>query len=148
MLTLTQRNLPNPNTLVTLSLHLTAEERTRSRHRFTTEDGIAVCLRLPRGTVLNNGDILTDDDNSSLIRIIAKPEPVYTVVAESPLLLIRAAYHLGNRHVPVEVTPNYLRLSPDPVLKTMLIQLGLRIDEEVVPFQPELGAYGNHHHSH
>ncbi|MBD2662952.1 urease accessory protein UreE [Richelia sinica FACHB-800] len=148
MLTLTQRNLPNPNTLVTLSLHLTAEERTRSRHRFTTEDGIEVCLRLPRGTVLNNGDILTDDEHSSLIRIIAKPEPVYTVVAESPLLLIRAAYHLGNRHVPVEVTPNYLRLSPDPVLKTMLIQLGLRIYEEVVPFQPELGAYGNHHHSH
>jgi urease accessory protein len=80
------------------------------------------------------------------MRIIAKPEPVLTVLAEIPLLL-RAAYHLGNRHVPVEITSTYLRLSPDAVLAAMLIQLGLEIKEEILPFQPELGAYGNHSHA-
>jgi urease accessory protein len=148
MLTLTQRQPPNPHTVVTHTLALTAEERTRSRHRFSTEDGEEIFLRLPRGTVLKDSDILVDENQSSFIRIIAKPEPVVTAVAPTPLLLLRAAYHLGNRHVPVEVTPNYLRLSPDAVLQAMLTQLGLEIQAEIAPFQPELGAYGNHHHSH
>lgn len=147
MLTLTQRKPSDKNAIITFSLSLTAEERTRSRHRFTTEDGKEVFLRLPRGTVLQDGDILTDDSHSNLIKIIAKPEPVYTIVAETGLLL-RAAYHLGNRHVPVEINQNYLRLSPDAVLRGMLEQLGLEIKEEIVPFQPELGAYGQHYHSH
>jgi urease accessory protein len=145
MLTLTQIKPPDINAVVNLTLPLTAEERTRSRHRFTLADGQVVFLRLPRGTVLHNGDILADESQSNFIRIVAKPEPVLTVVAHTPLLLSRAAYHLGNRHVPVEITPNYLRLSPDAVLCTMLEKLGLEIKEEVVPFQPELGAYGNTH---
>ncbi|HIK06517.1 MAG TPA: urease accessory protein UreE [Trichormus sp. M33_DOE_039] len=147
MLTLTQRKPPNSETTVAFTLALTAEERTRSRHRFETEDGQVAFLRLPRGTVLWDGDILQDETNSSLIRITAKPEPVFTVIGATPLLLMRAAYHLGNRHVSVEITPNYLRLSPDPVLRTLLEQMGLEITEEIVPFQPELGAYG-HHHAH
>jgi urease accessory protein len=145
MLTLTQRQSPNPNMPVTLTLALTAEERTRSRHRFETQDGQPVFLRLARGTVLQDGDLLQDETNGSWIRIIAKPEPVFTVTAQKPLDLLRAAYHLGNRHVPVEITPEYLRLSPDPVLRTMLEQLGLKVIEEVLPFQPETGAYGHHH---
>ena len=145
MLTFTQRQPPNTDTIVTLSLSLTAEERTRSRHKFTLADGQEVFLRLARGTALHNGDILTDETESIYMRIIAKPEPVLTVLAEIPLLL-KATYHLGNRHVPVEITSTYLRLSPDPVLQAMLIQLGLEIKEEIVPFQPELGAYGNHAH--
>ncbi|GAX34849.1 urease accessory protein UreE [Nodularia sp. NIES-3585] len=145
MLTLTQRQPPNPDVAVTFTLALTAEERTRSRHRFETEDGKIVFLRLPRGTLLRDGDILQDQTNSSLIRITAKPETVLTVFAQTPLLLMRAAYHLGNRHVPVEITSNYLRLLPDSVLRTMLEQLGLEITEEILPFQPELGAYGHHH---
>jgi urease accessory protein len=148
MLTLTQRQPPNPDAIVTFTLALTAEERTRSRHRWEMEDGKEVFLRLPRGTVLHDGDILQDETHSSLIRIIAKPEPVLTVFAQTPLLLLRAAYHLGNRHVPVEITPSYLRLSPDSVLQAMLAQLGLEIKAEILPFQPELGAYGNHHHPH
>lgn len=148
MLTLTQRQPPNPDAIVTFTLALTAEERTRSRHRWQTEDGKEVFLRLPRGTVLHDGDILQDETHSSLIRIVAKPEPVLTVFAQTPLLLLRAAYHLGNRHVPVEITPNYLRLSPDSVLQAMLAQLGLEIKAEILPFQPELGAYGHHHHPH
>ncbi|MDB9362745.1 urease accessory protein UreE [Nodularia spumigena CS-588/02] len=144
MLTFTQRQPPNPDVAVTFTLALTAEERTRSRHRFETEVGKVVFLRLPRGTLLQDGDILQDETNSSLIRITAKPETVLTVFAQTPLLLMRAAYHLGNRHVPVEITSSYLRLLPDSVLRTMLEQLGLEITEEILPFQPELGAYGHH----
>ncbi|MFQ4144395.1 urease accessory protein UreE [Chlorogloeopsis sp. ULAP02] len=147
MLTFTQRKPPNSDAVVTLTLALTAEERTRSRHRFKTEDGQTVCLRLPRGMVLQNGDILQDETTNSMIRIIAKPEPVFTVTAQTALLLLRAAYHLGNRHVPIEITADYLRLSPDLVLRTMLEKLGLKVHEEVLPFQPERGAYG-HNHTH
>jgi urease accessory protein len=146
MLTFTQRKTPHPDPIVTLSLSLTAEERTRSRYKFILADGKEVFLRLARGTVLHDGDILTNENESIYMRIIAKPEPVLTVLAEIPLLL-RAAYHLGNRHVPVELTSTYLRLSPDAVLAAMLIQLGLEIKEEILPFQPELGAYGNHSHA-
>ena len=146
MLTFTQRKPPDPNAVVTLTLPLTAEERTRSRHRFETEDGKVVFLRLPRGTVLQDGDILQNETQTNLIRITAKPEPVLTVFAQTPQLLLRAAYHLGNRHVPVEITINYLRLSTDSVLRTMLSQLGLEIKEEILPFQPEQGAYGHHAH--
>ncbi len=148
MVTFTQIKPPNYDTAVSFTLALTAEERTRSRHRFETEDGKVVFLHLPRGTVLHDGDILQEEIGNTLIRITAKPELVMTAFAETPLLLLRAAYHLGNRHVPVEITPTYLRLSSDSVLRTMLEQLGLEIKEEILPFQPELGAYGQHHHAH
>jgi urease accessory protein len=146
MLTFTQRKPPDPDAVVSFTLPLTAEERTRSRHRLETEDGKVVFLRLPRGTVLQDGDILQDETQSNLIRITAKPEPVLTVFAQTPQLLLRTAYHLGNRHVPVEITVNYLRLSRDPVLQAMLEQLGLEIREEILPFQPEPGAYAHHAH--
>ncbi|MEA5528947.1 urease accessory protein UreE [Dolichospermum sp. UHCC 0684] len=146
MLTFTQRQPPNADAIVNITLSLTAEERTRSRHKFILADGQEIFLRLARGTVLHDSDILTDETESIYMGIIAKPEPVLTVLAEIPLLL-RAAYHLGNRHVPVEITSTYLRLSPDAVLAAMLIQLGLEIKEEILPFQPELGAYGNHSHT-
>lgn len=145
MLTLTQRNASNPDIAVNLTLALTASERTRSRHRLETEDGI-VFLRLPRGSLLRDGDILVDETSGSLVRIVAKPEPVLTVFDSNLLNLLKAAYHLGNRHVPVEIAPSYLRLSPDPVLKAMLLQLGLDVKEEILPFQPETGAYGHDAH--
>ncbi|WP_413173678.1 urease accessory protein UreE [Anabaena azotica] len=144
MLTLTQHKPPDADFVVNLTLELTAEERTRSRHRFSLADGNEVFLRLPRGTVLHDGDILTDENESNFLKVVAKSEPVLTAVADTNLLL-RAAYHLGNRHVPVEITVNYLRLSPDPILQAMLIKLGLEVKEEILPFQPELGAYGTHH---
>jgi urease accessory protein len=147
MLTLTQRQPPNANVVVNFTLALTAEERTRSRYRWETEDGKVLFLRLPRGTILQDGDILQDDTKRENVRITAKAESVLTVFSPTPLLLMRGAYHLGNRHVPVEITSSYLRLLPDPVLRTMLEQLGLEVIEETLPFQPELGAYG-HHHSH
>jgi urease accessory protein len=151
MLILTQIETQDINVNVDFILPLTAEERNRSRQKLTLVDRNEVFLRLPRGTVLHNGDIISDEIKSHFIRIIAKPEPVLTLVADTPLLLLRAAYHLGNRHVPVEITDSYLRLSPDSVLRTMLEKLGLEIRAEVVPFYPELGAYGGnygHDHSH
>ncbi|HBY78804.1 MAG TPA: urease accessory protein UreE, partial [Cyanobacteria bacterium UBA11148] len=98
-----------------------------------------------RGTVLNDGDLLQSETGDIVVRIVAKPEPVLTVTSQQPINLLRASYHLGNRHVPLEVAPNYLRLSPDPVLQTMLENLGVEVKAEVVPFQPEIGAYGHHH---
>lgn len=143
MLTLTQRN-PNPNSVVDLILALTAEERTRSRYRFEA-DGQVVELRLSRGTVLRDGDILQDATCSVSVKIMARAEPVLTVIPRSAVDLVRAAYHLGNRHVALEITSTYLRLSPDPVLQAMLQQLGLDVEVAILPFQPEMGAYGHHH---
>ena len=144
MLTVTDR-LPAINSAVNaFTLVLTAEERTKSRHRFETEEGETVFLRLPRGTVLRDGDMLRSDNGEFLILVKAKLEPVLTVTAATPLDLLRAAYHLGNRHVHLEVGTNYLRLSPDPVLQAMLEHLGVIVIEENAPFQPEVGAYGHH----
>ncbi|MEO8894089.1 MAG: urease accessory protein UreE [Coleofasciculaceae cyanobacterium] len=144
MLTFTQR-LNRLETTVSFSLSLTAEERTRTRHRFETPDGKELFLRLPRGTVLQEGDLLQSEDGATVIQIEAKPEPVLTVTADKLVDLLRASYHLGNRHVALEVTPSYLRLSPDSVLQAMLEQLGVEVREEIVPFQPETGAYGHSH---
>lgn len=147
MLTFTQRLSMAVDATVSFSLALSAEDRTRTRHRFETPEGQDLYLRLPRGTVLQDGDLLQSESQDVVIRIVAKPEPVLTVTARKPVDLMRASYHLGNRHVPLEVTPNYLRLSPDSVLQAMLEQLGVEVQEEVVPFQPEIGAYGHSHSS-
>lgn len=143
---ITQRLPANTDVVVSFILALTAFERTKSRHRFDTEDGQTVFLSLPRGTVLRDGEILRSDDDT-FIRVSAKPEPVLTIAAQTPLDLLRAAYHLGNRHVPLEITTTYLRLSPDPVLQKMLEQMGVTVSDAILPFQPEIGAYGNHAHS-
>lgn len=145
MLTLTQRLNADVTLSASFSLWLTAEERTRTRHRFETPEGKVIYLRLPRGTVLKDGDLLQSEEGDVVVKIAAKPEPVLTVTAYKPIDLLRASYHLGNRHVPIEVGANYLRLSPDPVLQTMLEHLGVEVMAEVVPFQPESGAYSHHH---
>lgn len=126
-------------------LCLSADDRRRVRHRFTGEAGEALHLDLPRGTILNHGDVLTDADGSILVEVRARPESVYTVTAPSSHRLTQLAYHLGNRHVAVEIGQTYLRLQPDPVLKAMLLQLGARVEDETMPFLPEVGAYHHHH---
>ncbi len=146
MLVLTQRLSPGHSTVAAYTLALTAQERTRSRLRFATVEGVAVQLMLPRGTVLRDGDLLRAQDGVTLVRVRARPQPVLTARAADRATLLRAAYHLGNRHVAVEIGADYLRLAPDPVLADMLRQLGLGVIEEVAPFQPEAGAYGGHGH--
>ena len=146
MLTLNQRLPADPAAVPPHTLWLTAEERTRSRFKFATAEGAEVQLVLPRGTVLRDGDLLADAENKTQVRVRAKPEPVLTARAPDSFTLLRAAYHLGNRHVALELGRDYLRLSPDPVLEQMLTQLGLAVVSEVAPFQPEPGAYGGHSH--
>lgn len=146
MPTFTRRVPEPPATTAAHTLRLTADERTRSRYRFVTDEQHEVALSLPRGTVLRDGDVLTDDTGVHFVRVLAKPEPVLTVRAPDPYALLRATYHLGNRHVPVELGRDYLRLSPDPVLAEMLRQLLLTVIEEVAPFRPEGGAYAAPHH--
>ena len=103
-----------------LTLALIAEDRTRSRHRFMTVEGEEINLQLQRGTVLREGDILADEHGQAIAYVVAKPEPVVTVTAKDPLDFLRAAYHLGNRHIALEVTEAYLRLTPDSVLEDTL----------------------------
>lgn len=145
MLTVTQRVPENLSIEPRFTLSLTAEERTRSRLRYQTDEGEAVYLQLPRGTILRDRDLLASETGEILIRVYAKPEPIFTVTAVDFLTLMRAAYHLGNRHVSLEITPTYLRLSSDPILQKMLVQLGVEVTEEVAPFQPEIGAYSHSH---
>ncbi|RMF21272.1 MAG: urease accessory protein UreE [Cyanobacteria bacterium J083] len=125
-------------------LSLTAEERRRSRYRYQTSSGEELFVRLARGTFLQDGDFLYSE-SGDILKIVAKPEPVITVIGKKPLDLLKAAYHLGNRHIALEIKPEYLRLSPDPVLEKMLLQLNLTLKHEVVAFFPEMGAYYHNH---
>ncbi|HEY9847031.1 MAG TPA: urease accessory protein UreE [Candidatus Caenarcaniphilales bacterium] len=145
ILTLTERLPPNPHAIAEFTLALTAAERTRSRCRYDLANGCSLLLHLARGTVLQDDDLLQSQAEDTLVRVVAKPEPVLTATAPTALDLLRAAYHLGNRHVPLEITADYLRLSPDPVLRGMLEQLGLQVTESLLPFHPEAGAYKHHH---
>jgi urease accessory protein len=129
-------------------LALTHDLRQKSRLRGTLSDGTDAALFLPWGTVLRDGDILQADDGT-LIRVESLPQKVLVVTASRTDELIKPAYHLGNRHVPVEFGEDYLKLEWDPVLKEMLLQLGAQVKEEFAPFHPERGAYGGgHRHGH
>jgi urease accessory protein len=132
---------------VTYQISLNSDERKKSIISFITED-TEIRLQLfgseARGKVLQDGDILLIEETAKIVRISAKPEPVLTAIASDFSLLLRSAYHLGNRHVPVEITTDWLRFQPDPVLKDMLEKMGLIVSEEIVPFHPEAGAYHSH----
>ncbi|MGL5080164.1 MAG: urease accessory protein UreE [Microcoleaceae cyanobacterium] len=143
MLVFTQRLALSTPATIDLTLALTADQRIRTRQKLDLPDHQSVHLRLPRGMILNEGDLLQSETQDKIAQITAKPEPVITVTANHPVDLIRAAYHLGNRHVGLEVTESYLRFSPDSVLQSMLIQLGLELKADVAPFNPERGAYGH-----
>jgi urease accessory protein len=131
----------------------------RQKSRFDAIDslGRALGVFLPRGTVVRGGDVLVADDGS-LIAVTAAPQPVLRVrhcgEHGSPFDLLRAAYHLGNRHVPLELKPDHLKLEPDHVLADLLRQMHLIVVEVHEPFEPEAGAYSagaqarDHAHGH
>jgi urease accessory protein len=130
------------------TLTLAFDARCKSRLAATLDNGEEVALLLPRGTVLRDGDVLVAQDGA-LVRIIAAAEEVLYVRAPDRLTLTRAAYHLGNRHTPVEIGDDFLKLEYDPVLADMLKRLGASVDQVSMPFQPETGAYGGgHKHGH
>lgn len=129
-------------------LHLPFDLRRKSRQIVRLENGEEVGLMLPPGTALSDGDILQSEDGSE-IRIAAANEQLMVVTAPDRLLLLRAAYHLGNRHTVVQIEAERLLLLRDPVLKEMLLGLGAQITDTTEPFNPELGAYGGgHKHGH
>ena len=121
---------------------------TRARSRFAAHDshGRALAVFLPRGSVLRGGDALVAADGS-LLRVQAAAQTVLQVRAATPLALARAAYHLGNRHVPLELGGDLLQLEPDPVLRDLLLRMGLQVAQAVAPFEPEAGAYDAHQHA-
>jgi urease accessory protein len=130
-------------------LRLPFERRQKSRQRATLASGEEVAIELPRGEVLRGGDWVVASDGRA-IEVVASPERVLHVECASPEALARAAYHLGNRHVPVQVGPGWLRIADDHVLARMLEVLGAKLSVMEAAFEPEAGAYGagHHHHDH
>lgn len=137
----------NPSARLTLPFEL----RQKSRLRCHLDDGEEAGLVLERGTMLRGGDLLLASDGR-VVQVVAAPEGLSVVATDDPLLLARAAYHLGNRHVPLQIRPGMLCFLHDHVLDDMLRGLGLPVRFEMLPFEPEGGAYGRHEsapaHSH
>ena len=136
------------------TVELDWDVRQKSRFDTTDSQGRALGVFLARGQVVRGGDVLVAEDGS-LIAVKAAAQPVLEVRAcaehGTPLDLLRAAYHLGNRHVTLEVQPDHLKLEPDHVLADMLRQRHLIVTEMQAAFEPEGGAYaatGAHGHSH
>lgn len=126
------------------TLALPFELRERSRLRTKLESGEAVALLLPRGEILRGGDVLVSEDGRA-VEVVAAPEQVVHIECNDAAALTRAAYHLGNRHVPVQVGNGFLRIGADHVLEDMLRGLGARLTAMRAPFEPEAGAYGGGH---
>ena len=140
-------------------LELPFETRQKSRFKAHLASGEEVGVILPRGEILRGGDLVTASDGR-VIEIVALPESLLNIHAETAKDLARVAYHLGNRHVPVEVGEGCLRIAHDHVLERMLEGLGAKVSHVTGPFEPEAGAYGgagheqgaakihDHHHDH
>ena len=133
-------------------LQLDFDTRQRSRFRATLQNGEAVGIDLPRTGTLKDGDVV-QNDTGDIIQIFAKPQTLTKVTADNAFELMRGAYHLGNRHVPLMLVEQgqaqyALYFEPDYVLADMLVKLGLTVSEVAHAFEPETGAYGHGGHSH
>ena len=133
------------------TVELDWDVRQKSRFDATDSTGRALGVFLPRGTLVRGGDVLVAEDGS-LVRVIAAPQPVLRITACSELGsafdLTRAAYHLGNRHVPIELKPDHLKIEPDHVLADKLRAMHLTVLEATEAFEPEGGAYAHSAHGH
>ncbi|RYY79246.1 MAG: urease accessory protein UreE [Moraxellaceae bacterium] len=126
-------------------LALTFDTRQKCRFRATLENGQDIGVDLPRTGVLRGGAYIATE-TGEVLQIQAALEKLLCVTAAEPFDLLKAAYHLGNRHVPLMLTPAALYLEPDYVLADMVRGLGLNVDEVMHPFEPESGAYAQHQH--
>ncbi len=135
------------------TVELDWDVRQKSRFDATDSLGRQLGVFLPRGTLVRGGDVLLAEDGA-MVRVIAAPQTVLRITAcashGSPFDLTRAAYHLGNRHVPIELKPDHLKIEPDHVLADMLRAMHLIVNEAEEAFEPEGGAYssGGHGHGH
>lgn len=132
-------------------LYLDFDTRQRSRFKAETQHQETIGVDLPRTETIKNGSVLADHQGN-LIQIMAANQALIEVTADNGFNLMKGAYHLGNRHVPLMITPEALYFEPDHVLEAMLHQLGLHTQAVQAPFEPETGAYkgdlGGHSHSH
>ena len=126
------------------TVQLDWDVRQKSRFEATDSQGRQLGVFLPRGSVVRGGDVLVAEDGS-LVRVLAAPQPVLKITHcpdhGSAFDLLRAAYHLGNRHVPIELKPDHLKIEPDHVLADMLRAMHLIVHEVQEAFEPESGAY-------
>lgn len=141
------------------SLSLPIDKRIKSRLRVVLDDGRDAGLFLPRGHILRDGEQLLSKCGL-VIQIKAAPEQVSSIYCSDTLLLNRVTYHLGNRHVPLQIESGWVRYQHDHVLDNMVVGLGAEVTTELAPFEPEAGAYGggssdnadghssHHHHAH
>jgi urease accessory protein len=127
------------------TIELDWDVRQKSRFDATDSQGRQLGVFLPRGTLVRGGDVLVAEDGS-LVRVLAAPQAVLVITHctahGTPFDLVRAAYHLGNRHVPIELKPDHLKIEPDHVLADMLRAMHLIVREDLLAFEPEGGAYG------
>ena len=129
------------------SIELTFDTRQKSRFRATLNNGHDIGADLPRTGILRSGSYIATEQGE-VLRVDAKAEKLMQVSARHSFDLLKAAYHLGNRHVPLMLTPTALYFEPDHVLAEMIQGLGLTVDEVEHPFEPESGAYAQHQHDH
>lgn len=135
------------------TIELDWDVRQKSRFDATDSQGRQLGIFLPRGTLVRGGDVLIAEDGS-MVKVLAAPQPVLRITHcsdhGSAFDLTRAAYHLGNRHVPIELKPDHLKIEPDHVLADMLRSMHLIVHEVNEAFEPEGGAYsaGGHSHGH
>lgn len=145
MLTIT-RKLSSSERPADVTLALPFQLRNRSRLRTMLSSGEEVGLILERGSILRGGDLLLAEDGR-VVAVVAQPETVSTASASDPWSLCRASYHLGNRHVALQIGDGWVRYQHDHVLDDMVRGLGLQVIVEEAPFEPEAGAYGGHSHT-
>lgn len=143
LLTITEQAQKTTRANVTLTLPF--ELRQKSRLRTRLDDHQEVRIFMPHGTLLKQGMLLCTD-TGLIVKVEAALETVSTASTDLPLLLARACYHLGNRHVPLQIDQNWVRYLHDPVLDAMVCNLGLQVIQEQAPFEAEAGAYGGRHH--
>jgi len=134
-------------TEVDVTVTLTLDQRVKSRLRVALDDGREAGIFLARGESLKDADLLVSDDGL-VVRVESAPERVSAVRSEDRHLLARACYHLGNRHVALQIEPGRLRYLHDHVLDDLVRGLGLTVTVEDAPFEPEPGAYGGSAHAH
>ena len=129
------------------TLTLPWAKRTRSRQRVRLDDGREAGLFLERGAILRGGDLLRAEEGI-VVEVRAALEKVSSITCPDPLQLARLCYHLGNRHVELEITPARIRYPHDHVIDAMVTALGHEVSVEEAPFEPETGAYGEGHGHH
>jgi urease accessory protein len=146
LIRLTQK-IAHRNTAAAASVTLTLEQRAKRRLRVVLDDGREAGIFLERGEALRDGDCLWGADGL-IVHVKAAAERLSTVTCADPLLLARACYHLGNRHVALQIEPRRLRYLHDRVLDDLVRGLGLQVIIEDAPFEPEPGVYGSHAHGY